>query len=149
LNHNYNAGFRDYKQIEINEGIVPGNTKYSGEYAESEPEVESMCRLLRYDSSVQLVLSLHTQGEEIYDGGEYAPEKSRYIGRIISRMSGYKIIKATGTASYGGLTDWFVRETGQCAFTLECGKGTNPLPGEDYLGIYGKLREVLFSAPYF
>ena len=66
---------------------------------------------------------------------------------MISRMSGYRLMQTDGTASYGGLTDWFVREFGKCAFTLECGRGQNPLPMKDAFGIYASLREVLFSLP--
>ena len=148
LNHNYNARFAEYKAVERELGIVPGAGKYSGEYPESEPESAAMARLLRYDTTVRLVLSLHTQGEEIYSGGDAAPAEAMRLGRVISRMTGYRLAQTEGTASYGGLTDWFVREFGRCAFTLECGKGENPLPGRDFFGIYTRLREVLFSAPF-
>ena len=40
LNHNYDAGFLEYKQIEAEQGILGGGpTRYSGECPESEPEV--------------------------------------------------------------------------------------------------------------
>ena len=148
LNHNYNAGFSEYKVIERKLGIVPGATKYSGEYPESEPEVAALCRYLRYDASVRMLLTLHTQGEVIYSGGTDAPAESAGIGKAVSRMSGYALENTEGTASYGGLTDWFVREFSRPAFTLECGKGVNPLPGRDFFGIYTKLRKVFFMAPY-
>ena len=147
LNHNYNARFAEYKELEQSLGIVPGAGKYSGEYPESEPEVAALCRLLRIDGSVRCLLTLHSQGEEIYYGDDAAPPQSRTVGRMISRMSGYRLMQTDGTASYGGLTDWFVREFGKCAFTLECGRGQNPLPMKDAFGIYASLREVLFSLP--
>ena len=147
LNHNYNARFAEYKELEQSLGIVPGAGKYSGEYPESEPEVAALCRLLRIDGSVRCLLTLHSQGEEIYYGDDAAPPQSRTVGRMISRMSGYRLMQTDKTASYGGLTDWFVREFGKCAFTLECGRGQNPLPMKDAFGIYASLREVLFSLP--
>ena len=45
------------------------------------------------------------------------------------------------------MTDFVVGELGRPAFTLECGKGENPLPLSDYFPIYAGLREVLFTLP--
>lgn len=148
LNHNYNAGFNEYKPIEREAGIYGGGpTKYSGEYPESEPETAALCALIR-TVSPELVLTLHSQGEEIfYTSGGIAPHASRRIGRIISELTGYKLSEPEGTAAYGGLTDWFIAEYGKPSFTLECGKGKNPLPGDDFFGIYARLRETLFRAP--
>lgn len=148
LNHNYNARFAEYKQIEAELGIEPGATKYSGDYPESEPEAAALCKLLRIDGTVRCILTLHTQGEEIFFGDDNAPAGSRTMGRLISRMSGYKLMQTDGTASYGGLTDWYVREFNRPSFTIECGRGENPLPDGDLFGIYAALREVLFSAPF-
>lgn len=148
LNHNYNARFGEYKKVEAELGIEPGATKYSGEYPESEPEVAALCNLIRIDGTIRSILTLHAQGEEIYYGDDAAPAGSRTMGRLISRMSGYRLMHTDGTASYGGLTDWYVREFGRPAFTIECGRGKNPLPVGDLFGIYASLREVLFSAPF-
>ena len=148
LNHNYDALFAEYKAIEAERGIEEGATLYSGVAPESEPETAAMCALLRYDPTVRTVLSLHTQGEVIYYGGNAAPTGSRSLGRTLARMTGYTLEEAEDTASYGGLTDWFVRELERPAFTLECGLGENPLPAEDAFGIYARLREALFCVPY-
>ncbi len=147
LNHNYAAGFEEYKQIERDAGILGGAPgKYSGEYPESEPETGALCNFLRFNDRIGMVLTLHTQGEEIFFGDGSAPGCMK-IGRIIQRMSGYKLSVPEGSALYGGMTDWYVRDMKKPAFTLECGKGENPLPLTDYFKIYAGLREVLFSAP--
>lgn len=147
LNHNYNAGFDEYKKIEREVGIVGGPTKYSGEYPESEPETSALTTLIR-TVCPELILTLHSQGEEIfYTSGGTAPHASKRIGRIISEMTGYALSEPDGTAAYGGLTDWFVAEFGKPSFTIECGKGQNPLPPDDFFGIYARLREALFRAP--
>lgn len=147
LNHNYAAGFEEYKQIERESGILGGAAgKYSGEYPESEPETGALCNYLRFNTGVGLVLTLHTQGEEIFCGDGSA-EGSTRLGRRISRMTGYRLSSPERSALYGGLTDWYVREVGKPAFTLECGKGKNPLPLTDYFKIYAGLRELLFCAP--
>lgn len=146
LNHNYNALFKEYKTLERERNILPGPGKYSGEYPESEPETGALCSLLRFDDSIKLLLTFHSQGEEIFYGGDAAPNKSKALGKTISKMCSYKLSETEDTASYGGLTDWYVREIGNPAFTLECGRGKNPLPLSDYFRIYIGLRELLFSA---
>ena len=149
LNHNYNAYFEEYKEIEKNLGIQNGKTKYSGEYAESEPEISAIANFIRYNiDEIEGVLSLHTQGEEIYYKSRgYAPENSHHLIRLISKFTGYKPMDTEGTASYGGLTDWFIKEFNKPSFTIECGMGENPLPINQTVGIYARLKELLFTFP--
>ncbi len=147
LNHNYAAGFTEYKALEKEDGIINGPTKYSGEYPESEPETSALCRLIR-TVSPEMILTLHTQGEEIfYTSGGTCPKISHRIGRVMSDMTGYRLAEPEGSAAYGGLTDWFVAEYGKPSFTIECGKGKNPLPPDDFFNIYARLRELFFRAP--
>jgi g-D-glutamyl-meso-diaminopimelate peptidase len=149
LNHNYNAGFEEYKAIERERGITAGKTKYSGEYPESEPEISALCSFIRYHmDSLDAVLSLHTQGEEIYySSGGKIPNKSYHVSKILSRMTKYELSEAVDTASYGGLTDWLIKEYDKPSFTIECGKGQNPLPMSQAGKIYSNLRELLFTFP--
>ncbi len=149
LNHNYNAGFDAYKKLEREAGIENGApTRYSGEHPESEPETSALCNLLRYADPINLILTLHTQGEEIYytSGGETAPH-SRRLAETFSRMTGYALAEPDGMAAYGGLTDWYIREFSRPSFTVECGRGENPLPLSDFRSIYASVREMLFTAP--
>ncbi len=149
LNHNYNAGFVEYKAMETSAGIYGGApTRYSGECAESEPEVGALCNFLRFNDDIKMVLTFHTQGEEIYySSGDMLAPRSYELARYFSRLSGYALGKADGPAAYGGLTDWVIRELGRPSFTIECGKGETPLPISDNFSIYTSLRELLFKAP--
>ena len=52
--------------------------------------------------------------------------------RICSSFNNYKIALPSGTAKYGGFTDWFIEEFNKPSFTLECGLGENPLPFSDF-----------------
>lgn len=148
LNHNYNSGFREYKVIEKKLNIYGGaKTKYSGEYPESEPETRAICNFLRW-SKPEIAISLHTQGEEIYyTSGEKTCINSLQIAKTISRWTGYKISFPSGTAKYGGFTDWFIEEFNKPSFTLECGIGKNPLPFSDFNKIYAQIKRTLFTAP--
>ena len=149
LNHNYDAGFQEYKQLEAEQGIGCGApTRYSGQEPESEPEVKGLCNYIRFHDHIRLILTLHTQGEEIYyrSGGKTLPGTCA-AARKISSLCGYRLSEAEGLASYGGLTDWCIRSCAIPALTLECGKGVNPLPLSGFFPIYARLRETLFVAP--
>ncbi len=147
LNHNYNMGFPEYKQLEREKGIYAGPTKYSGHEPESEPETKALCDFIRV-AEPDGVLSLHTQGELIYGKSkDCLPERSRGIIKRLEKITGYTFADATGTASYGGLTDWFIEKYEKPSFTLECGIGENPLPIGDLPAIYSRIREALFTFP--
>lgn len=149
LNHNYNAGFAEYKKLEVKNGITGGcATRFSGEAPESEPETSSLCNLIRFHKGLRGVLTLHTQGEEIfYQSGGKAPKNACAIARKLSALTGYRLSQAEGTAAFGGLTDWCIRELELPSFTLECGSGKNPLPTSQLYPIYHGLREALFLFP--
>ena len=144
LNHNYDAGFYEYKRLERENGINAGATRYSGEYPESEPECRALCNLIRA-LSPDVIYTFHTQGEEIYfTSGDCVTPESERIGKALSEKSGYALSSPEGLASYGGLTDWAICKMNIPSFTVECGKGENPLPPSDADKIYESLREMLF-----
>lgn len=149
LNHNYDAGFADYKRLESETKIPCGApTRFSGQEPESEPEVRALCNYIRFHAPFKVVLTLHTQGEEIYwkSRGNYVPGSEPSIRKLAS-LCGYRLSEADGMASYGGLTDWCIETCGIPSVTVECGKGINPLPIHDFFPIYARLREALFVAP--
>lgn len=149
LNHNYNAGFSEYKSMEPDLGISCGApTRYSGECPESEPETGYLCNYLRFQKEYHLAMTFHTQGEEIYyTSGDKTAPRSEVIGKYLAGLCEYRLAKPEGPAAYGGFTDWFIREFDRPSFTIECGKGKNPLPFSDFPMLYIRLRKLLFTAP--
>ncbi len=149
LNHNYDAGFYEYLATDDGKQNAGGSpSKCAGESPESEPESAALANFVRANTNLSLCLSLHSQGEEIYSGDRFGvPKESRRIGDLLSMLSGYRQKRTNGSAAYGGFTDWVVSELGIPSFTLECGKGTNPLPIESLFETYYKLRRLLFEAP--
>ena len=143
LNHNYDFGFVEYKLIEKERGIVAGASLYSGEYPESEPETKGVATLIRTFDPVAVV-SLHSQGEEIFSFPS-TPRVKR-IARRISEMTGYALSTPTGTASYTGLCD-YTASLGIPSFTLEVGRGTNPLPEMSAPDIFPRIAEALITLP--
>lgn len=146
LNHNYDAGFEEYKKIEKELGITgPAPTRYSGEYPESEPETQAICSFIRALVPFKYIFTFHTQGEEIYSGyNNYEPKNSVRVAKALARYSGYTHTDPEEAASYGGLKDWYVKEFDLPAYTIECGKGENPLPMDSLSGMYITLRKMLF-----
>ena len=149
LNHNYDAYFEEYKAYEREKGILNGKTKYSGEYAESEPEVKALADFIRYNSGdLEGIITLHAQGEEIYySSRDIVAPRSEHIAKLLSRISGYSLSIPKGMSAAGGLTDWFIKEYNKPSFTIECGRGENPLPPSQIMTVYTRLKEALFTFP--
>lgn len=147
LNHNYNASWQQSKEAEKMYGVYgPGPTRYSGPYPESEPETQTVVKFTR-DHNFRLVLAYHSQGEVIYwqyDG--INPPDSRRIGELFSRVSGYSLAEAAGITAYAGYKDWFIEEYRRPGYTIEVGKGKNPLPISQFNKIYNDNEELLLLA---
>ena len=146
LNHNYDADFGLLKEIEIQSGITePCPTRYGGEYPESEPETACLTSFIRFENDISVLAALHTQGEEIYwCYKNIIPPKSKVLANLIAKTTGYKLeYPEEYIASYGGCKDWFISEFNRPGFTIECGKGKNPLPITDFIGIYSYIAEAL------
>lgn len=153
LNHNYSVGFGEYKLIERKRNITAGATLYSGEYPESEPESRALANLAR-SINFSLSVSLHSQGEEIYcfpSCEDFCDDKlisraseiALMCGSYMAKKLGYIISKPTGTASYGGFSDFTAGELEIPSLTIEVGKGTNPLPYKEYSKIKERFSEAL------
>ena len=148
LNHNYDAGFWEYKRLETENGIEAGATRYSGTAPESEPEVAALCNLVRFQTNLRGILTLHTQGKEIcYPSDKTIPNATHAIARHLSQLSNYRIAFPIGSAAYGGLSDWANLSCKIPCFTLECGAGKNPLPISDAPLIYADLKTALLAFP--
>ena len=148
LNHNYDAGFVEYKKIEAKSGIKKGApTRYSGEFAESEPEVAALCNLIRFSAPWKGVMTLHTQGGEIFAPPTKNRDSDSVTARRLSQLTGYRLCRAEGSAAFGGLSDWCAEKMSIPAFTMECGRGKNPLPLAQISSIYATMRASLFLFP--
>lgn len=148
LNHNYNAAWQQSKQTEEAFGITgPGPTRYSGPYPESEPESRAMADFTRR-LVPRLVLAYHSQGEVIFwDFENLAPPEAEAIGKRMSALSGYELTAPEGIASYAGYKDWFIQDYRRPGYTIEVGKGKNPLPISQFQMIYAdNLPMLLYAA---
>lgn len=144
INHNFDAGWHRLHNLERKSGILgPASTRFGGERPHSEPETVALINLCK-EYNIHHAIALHSQGEVIYwsyNGLE--SETSKRMAEIMAATSGYALDVPVGLAVGGGFKDWFISEYLRPAFTVEVGRGKNPLPVTDASKIYGDIREML------
>lgn len=144
LNHNFDAGWKRLHDLERQEGYFgPGPTRYGGSHPESEPETAALVELCRR-LTVRYVMCLHSQGEVIYwDYNGIDTCRGRKMAEIFAASSQYALDVPVALATGGGFKDWFIEEFHRPGFTIEVGKGKNPLPPSAGEEIYHKIQEML------
>lgn len=144
INHNFDADWEELREKERKLGIFsPSPTRFGGYKPNSEPETAALVNLCKKEK-IRHVLALHSQGEVIYwTFGNNIPEKSRKMAEIMADASGYALDIPIGIATGGGFKDWFIKEFSRPGFTVEIGKGENPLPIKSAFEIYKQIRELL------
>ena len=147
INHNFDAGWNELRRMETESGIFgPSPRRYGGYAPESEPETKALVYLCRLYTP-RMSIALHSQGEEIFfEYGNKKPPRSEEIAKIFSAVSGYELLKNSGLASHGGFKDWFIDYFNKPAYTIEIGKGENPLPITDFDGILKNSLPILTLA---
>lgn len=137
LNLQYPAGWDTARANKAALGIVsPAPADYVGAAPLAAPESRA---LYDYTLSVDpaLVLAYHTQGEVIYwryDG--YAPPGAEAIVQAFAGVSGYAAADTPAASGYAGYKDWVIDALDRPGFTVEAGRGVNPLPISQFDSIY-------------
>lgn len=146
LNLGYPAGWENARAIKFAQGFTrPGPRDYVGTHPLETPENRAMAELTRHER-FDRAIAYHTQGGEIY--WEYrgkAPNGSRALAERFSAASGYVVANVPYDSSFAGYKDWAIDAFGINAFTIEAGRGTNPLPITDLESLY-KENEGIFTA---
>ncbi|WP_230203634.1 M14 family metallopeptidase [Bacillus massiliigorillae] len=144
LNKQYPANWQQYKEAVY--CTTPYYRDYPGEEPLTEPESIAMRKLVE-NNYFESVFSLHTQGKEFYWGYcGYEPPHSKVLADEFERVSGYKGIQYTN--SHAGFRDWFICQYRKPGFTLELGKGINPLPMSQFTEIYEQTTPILNASLY-
>ncbi|WP_285768910.1 M14 family metallocarboxypeptidase [Peribacillus sp. SI8-4] len=141
LNNQYPANWEIEKQRKLPKAPAPRD--FPGELPLSEPEALAMKKLAER-RNFERVIALHTQGKEFYWGYEgHEPENSATMAKEFEARSGYRAVRYVD--SHAGYKDWFIQEFKRPGFTIELGKGINPLPLSHLPGIYEESVKILMA----
>ncbi|MFD1018745.1 M14 family metallopeptidase [Thalassobacillus hwangdonensis] len=141
LNKQFPAGWFVEKE---RKPAKPSFRDYPGPYPLSEPEAFAMYRLAM-DRDFDRVLCFHSQGEVIYYGYEgKEPANSEVIVQAFEKVSGYEPIRTID--SHAGMKDWFIQAFKKEAYTVEIGKGINPLPLSQYLLNVEHVKQICLQS---
>ncbi len=147
LNLQYPAGWEQARQNKEALGIVsPAPADYVGPRPLAAPESRALCGYtLALDPAC--TLSFHTQGEVIYWRYRgYAPPGARELGEDLARLSGYVLDDAPFASGFAGYKDWFIEAFDRPGYTVEAGRGVNPLPLSAFDGIYRACLPILIRS---
>ena len=78
--------------------------------------------------------------------GDRTPPRALIMAQILAGVSGYALDVPAPIATGGGFKDFFIERFRRPAFTVELGRGENPLPTEQTEKIYEKAEEMLTLA---
>ena len=77
---------------------------------------------------------------------DYSKKKRKEMAEIMATASGYALDVPSPIATGGGFKDWFIEKTGRPGFTIEIGRGKNPLPIDELNPIFARLYETMVLA---
>ena len=143
LNNQYPAGWTIEQQRKPK---TPQPRNFPGFGPLTEPEALALYNLA-FEEQFDRVLALHTQGEVIYWGYEgLEPPEAEQIALEYQQVSSYTPIRYVD--SHAGYKDWFIKEFRRPGFTIELGKGVNPLPISQFDVLYEEMLGI-FLANYY
>ena len=147
LNLQYPAGWLQAREIKFMQGYSkPAPRDYVGRAPLSQKETRA---LATYTLAVDpaLVLAFHSQGQQIYwKYQDVQVPGARELGEIFAKKSGYTLEDTPYSSGFAGYKDWFILRFRRPGYTIEVGKGENPLPLAQFPEIYRDNLGILVSA---
>ncbi|KGP72959.1 M14 family metallopeptidase [Pontibacillus yanchengensis] len=124
--------------------ILPSFRDFPGYCPLSEPEALAMHQLSIH-RSFDRVLAFHSQGEVIYYGYNQAePSISKDVVSNFQKKSGYLPIRTID--SHAGYKDWYIQHFRKEGYTIEVGKGINPLPWSTFNEQDRRVSKICMSS---
>ena len=147
LNLQYPAGWLQAREIKFSQGFTrPAPRDYVGRAPLSQRESLALAALTE-ETDPDLVLALHTQGKAIYwQFRDYVIPGARELAEEFARASGYTPEDTPYESAFAGYKDWFIQTWRRPGFTIECGRGENPLPLSQFEDIYRDVLGILVTA---
>lgn len=137
LNLSYPALWEEARDIKFAQGFTsPAPRDYVGPAVLSAPESLAMFDFTN-KTNFDLTISYHTQGGEIYYKFlDKVPSRGLEIGEEFSRVSGYELANVAYSSAFAGYKDWVIQDYNIPSYTVEAGRGVNPLPLSQFFDIY-------------
>ncbi len=147
LNLQFPAGWEEARRIKFAQGFrTPAPRDYVGSGPLEAPEAASLAKWTE-GKAFSTIIAFHMQGEVIYwQYGENQPEGAQAFGERLAAASGYSLEETPAVSANAGYKDWFILRFGRPGYTVEAGRGTNPLPLAAFEGIYSHLRPLMTEA---
>ncbi len=147
LNLQYPAGWLRAREIKFSQGFTtPGPRDYVGRAPLNQFESRALAEFTEFLDPA-LMLAYHTQGGEIYWQFMDIPVPgARELGEAFARVSGYDLAEPAESSSYAGFKDWFIQHFRRPGYTIEAGRGENPLPLSQFEEIYRDNLGILVLA---
>lgn len=144
LNLQFPAEWERAREIKYAQGFTsPAPRDFVGYGPLTEPESLALYNFT-LTHNFRLTISYHTQGEIIFWRFlDYEPEGAEEVANEFARVSGYELIDTGFTDSYAGYRDWFISFYNRPGYTIETGKGTNPIPISQFAKIYSDNIGIL------
>ena len=146
-NLQYPAGWEQAREIKFAQGYVsPAPRDYVGPGPLTAPESLALYRLtLRL--SPALTLSYHTQGGVIYwKYLDFDPPDAKEYAEAFAVASGYTPETTPYASGFAGYKDWFIQNYNRPGFTVEAGRGENPLPLQTFPQLWAENLGILTQA---
>lgn len=147
LNLGYPADWEAARMRKAEKGFDgPAPRDYPGRFPLEQPECAA---LAAFTGRVRpsLVLAWHTQGGEIYDDFQgYRPPGTAALTDAFAAASGYRAAECPADSCRAGYKDWFIRRFDRPGFTIEAGRGENPLPASCLGGLIRENEPILALA---
>lgn len=147
LNLQFPALWENAREIKYAQGFTsPAPRDFVGDYPLQSPETIAIYDfIINHDFS--LMLSYHSQGEVIYwQFSDFNPQNAQQIGEKFSDLSGYMLSDTPYSSAFAGLKNWFIKNYNRPGYTIEVGRGTNPLPISQFSTIYNDNIGILINA---
>ncbi|MGG6433533.1 M14 family metallopeptidase [Anoxybacillus sp. D401a] len=142
LNRQYDAR---WATIRSNPG-KPAPKNYKGSKPFSEPEAQAM-RQFTLARNFEITVSYHSSGQIIFwhflQPKEHVYRDQR-LASMLSKQTGYSLVKPVQNPSGGGYKDWFVSQFKKPGFTIEVAPyvGERPVPLKLFPSIWNKNKPV-------
>lgn len=147
LNLQYPAGWLKAREIKFSQGYTrPGPRDYVGRAPLDQKECRALAGYTEYINP-DLILAYHAQGREIYwQFEDIVVPGAEELGMRLAETSGYTLTQPAEVSSYAGYKDWFIKKFRRPGYTIEVGRGVNPLPLDQFDEIYRDNLGILVTA---